>query len=1744
MIINQKFGANMKFIPSNNFSITFLLLLTSFFCLFEGTKAQNFQPSGVSQVSFVEPRQQEYSTYFILNGNIQNLTTPRFLNVFAKLPDNPDVFDWVIQNVPLVPFPQTELMSFWFNLTYLGLENGTPVEQLLMAYFVTDTFLLMPPMDLLPSLFIPITVNQIEYIVGNGLNSTAYNINLFDKMPLIFSQINVQEMLENLPNLLQYRGCRVPNVDLDSTTNPPGSVIGYAGDKNACGPAAAANSMQWLESVHPEIKTNISLRDKLVELSKMMKRENNSGVTAEEFIKGKLDFIDKYKLPIKVKFQAYDTDTNNIKSPNNKYHNEAKNQNANKSDRTKWPVTWDFLFNEMKDGEDVELLLDSYTVDEEGRIVRTGGHVVTVSGVSQIGGIKRIWVKDDANQRISGGTEQTPLTWQLASESTGIPYLKEWSEGYDITIVTGIVSESYDPSVQFTFDPKKTTIGRLSFEEPFVAPNTTSGIMGFYLFESNQLKYINALARTSESMQPVWLVQNFPVMPFYKDHWVSYPVELGSLNLNDGVPIQIQFSVSDSNIVSKPNWQFDSFFDVYYKIELKHNVPDGAPELQPYILFSDIIPPEYRGPQAPKDSVYRGCTVPNIDLNYTEYIPTTTWAGDRNACGPAAAANSMHWLSETHPKITQDSSLRKKMEEFSQFMKRQNSRGVTTYQLTRGKLEFIDKYKLPIRVKFQSFWFKKDSNIASPNDKYKHFAENKNKTNNAYPEWDWLVQEMKNGEDVELLYGYYDRDGNRRGGHWVTVTGVIESGGEKRIWIKDDILQSGAGFGKTNDNRDSTGEELVPWGYNRGGVPILRRFGFDDWQIRVESLVSESYDSTVTFTPPQPNVKVIMLEPGSDLFDYNPLGGYISGVYDKNDSIFYRNIVLKNPINNTSDWAVRNWPIMPFDTSRRISISINFKPLLVNERLPDSLDLFIYDKFDTIKYIPPDPDSWFRVKVYKAPYEVGVGLIDFDTTRIFVPFPFDSIYHPIFKIKENLKDSVYIGCNMPNIDLDSTSHPATDSYAGDRNACGPAAAANSMHWLDKVHNLNTNKTLRQKLEELSKYMERQNNRGVTNDQMIKGKLKFIAENNLPIEVKFQSFRYKKDSIVSITDRNGNEIRAKNKNTKDNGYPTWDWLVQEMKDGEDVELIYGKYDSTGSRLGGHVITVTGVLDDKGVKRVWFKDDTRQTTSGLRNNPDDSLETGEEVATWDTIPGGIPVLTRWGSKSRRIEAIISESYVEPVAPPKPKINDIKIEKIKFDNGLGKQIDFQLLNIIYTSPNRTNYMNIIQKNKDGNFDCWWWSRNYVIPKNITNGSLSLWVTNTCSVRKTDKTGDQPNENEEYEISIIFSDSVLTVLPQKDSVYKLIPIEKTIYSFNDLTDNALGLGLKPVDVPIYETITNPEFNLSGFAMPIIDLDSTKKPTVDPNYAGDFNAGNPAAAVNAFEWLKINNSQIDDKTNDRTKIELLSKFMNRQKNKGSSAVDMIKGKLALVDSLKLPVSVKFQLVNFGNDSILSPNKTYGHYAENNNVGVGYPTWEFINTEIKNGRTVELLLQWVNKSGEVLGSKSVNVAGFTNANGQYALWLLEDLDHSKQDGIILSQSLFSITTTAIPRTHLYDRSIGDTTCWVVGAVSQGYNPNMKFLDVHTDLNNSDLMISISRNPVYLNDPAYLDITNPTDGILNLKLYNINGIEVCEILNKWVVSGKLEINLNTVLSKQLPSGLYYIIAKTKDKTNVLPIILIN
>ncbi|MEK7255502.1 MAG: hypothetical protein AAB316_12200, partial [Bacteroidota bacterium] len=284
---------------------------------------------------------------------------------------------------------------------------------------------------------LPVDVDTVSYTVGNGsLESNPVTIPFFTPPAIVFDSL--------IPTTFVYRGCEVPNIDLDSTANNPVTCPGYAGDKNACGPAAAANSLQWLEVNDPNIPAaGGTHRDKLKELSGMMDRADNSGVLRTDFIEAKLEFIDKYKLPIKVKFQGWYFGTADIASPDTLYGHSADNQNA----MANADPTWDWLVQEMEDDEDVEVEIGYY--DENG--VRQGGHWVTATGVTEVGGVKTLYFKDDTRQTSSGGMRHECTRW-VTDGATGISYFPDLSGSEYIVVVESVVSESYDPTVEFCPD--------------------------------------------------------------------------------------------------------------------------------------------------------------------------------------------------------------------------------------------------------------------------------------------------------------------------------------------------------------------------------------------------------------------------------------------------------------------------------------------------------------------------------------------------------------------------------------------------------------------------------------------------------------------------------------------------------------------------------------------------------------------------------------------------------------------------------------------------------------------------------------------------------------------------------------------------------------------------------------------------------------------------------------------------------------------------------------------------------------------------------------------------------------------------------------------------------------------------------------------------------------------------------------------------------------------------------------------
>ncbi|HPR34007.1 MAG TPA: hypothetical protein PLK12_18030, partial [Prolixibacteraceae bacterium] len=561
----------------------------------------------------------------------------------------------------------------------------------------------------------------------------------------------------------------------------------------------------------------------------------------------------------------------------------------------------------------------------------------------------------------------------------------------------------------------------------------------------------NALIKLPEQSAPeaVWGIQNVPLHTFGSAYRLFTPFNAGLLGVEDGQDVgALDFSLSITNEMGE-KVNLPTTFTTYDVNKVNYHVgvqnPPDNPITRPLSPFSEKI----WNLGAGIESLFRGNNVPNIDLNAREYPE------DLNACGPASCANSMMWLEENDDRIPYtDLELDEMYEDLLDCMEKNNGQGVTTTDVIRGKLCYIDYYRLPIHVKYQSMYVDEPT-LASPDPLYGHKAENKMGTSGK-PDFEWIKQELENGEDVELLFGWYDENGNREGGHWVTLTGAVERGGVKGLYFNDDIDQA---------NEGGTREFFVEWEENEAGWAKLAGLEYQDLSCWVESAVSESYDPSVNYGTR-----------GFDIFRFRNEGPGGLGFWNKalirfttlpDEQNRFLNVFGTNPFTLDTEWLVRNQFIPPSGLERDVSALFNLKQLGYDASTPpENLKLGIslnYQYFasaeegiepryfQSYNLLTEDDllaeQTYFREKFKLPVSRFGAEIICGIEPLEFLPG------QPVTWIDRTDE--------MPNIDLDNSKYnPGTlEGYAGDYNACAPAAAANSMQWLENRHDENIQSNL-------------------------------------------------------------------------------------------------------------------------------------------------------------------------------------------------------------------------------------------------------------------------------------------------------------------------------------------------------------------------------------------------------------------------------------------------------------------------------------------------------------------------------------------------------------------------------------------------------------------------------------------------------------------------------------------------------------
>ncbi len=437
----------------------------------------------------------------------------------------------------------------------------------------------------------------------------------------------------------------------------------------------------------------------------------------------------------------------------------------------------------------------------------------------------------------SSVTLKAPVSWipevglyQLKYELSSLNDINHLNDTmvYDVEVLPR-------PNLMFSFN-------QLSFVNPYQQENSTKGRVDFTIPPADTVQYFNLMGALPGSVEaPEWIIQNFPVPVFPDTQEISYWIDLKKLSVEDGM--EVSFLKFDYKLSTSPVFEpFLSSKMFLSEVGKDYYDVDGNNPVEFKFDFTPDFPDIFWGGEFNLKTLnYRGCKVPNIDLDSSVYNPREMAGevGDWNSCGPASAVNSLQWLEDTNDKIPDTgTSLRDKMKIFNKVSERENEGGLNTAGIIKGKLAFIDSLKLPIHVKWQGIPSNIDS-IKSTNERFKHIAKSKNDSVGAYATFDWLASEIEKGEDVEIKFGWYDTLDVRHGGHWVVVSGVIDLTTARGIYVKDDQNQGKAGGMR---------QTYLNWVTNDAGRARLAGFEVINNRCWVESVVSESYDSTITFT--------------------------------------------------------------------------------------------------------------------------------------------------------------------------------------------------------------------------------------------------------------------------------------------------------------------------------------------------------------------------------------------------------------------------------------------------------------------------------------------------------------------------------------------------------------------------------------------------------------------------------------------------------------------------------------------------------------------------------------------------------------------------------------------------------------------------------------------------------------------------------------------------------------------------------
>lgn len=221
------------------------------------------------------------------------------------------------------------------------------------------------------------------------------------------------------------------------------------------------------------------------------------------------------------------------------------------------------------------------------------------------------------------------------------------------------------------------------------------------------------------------------------------------------------------------------------------------------------------------------------------------------------------------------------------------------------------------------------------------------------------------------------------------------------------------------------------------------------------------------------------------------------------------------------------------------------------------------------------------------------------------------------------------------------------------NQCVPMSVANSLQYLEDAENIGVPDEHKMGLkgdDSLVGKLDKEMNRGVVSrksgtgvwfDDMLEGKFSYLKKNGLGGKLinKHQGRGYGAGAVP-----NGNFTSDGITSRDDGDKVTFEWLCQQIKDGEDVEIIFSYEDAAGSITGGHAVRVFECGKALGAPWVGFAHDRDQS------NDTEGLETPRENVIDSDGDGTLNIFGSVLGNRSEIVFAVSESAAElPAEPP---------------------------------------------------------------------------------------------------------------------------------------------------------------------------------------------------------------------------------------------------------------------------------------------------------------------------------------------------------------------------------------------------------------------------------------------------------------------------------------------------------------